>query len=61
MKPTKQFNAELPKNLIKKVEIFTSTHDFKSIKEATEMLLEVGLEVCEEKLKKQKLHAKKDV
>lgn len=49
-----QFNVMLPKSTIKKINIFTINHSIKSVKEAATLLLEVGLEVCEEKMKNKK-------
>lgn len=53
-KEESQFNVMLSNSLIKQINIFTLNHGIKSVKEAAALLLEVGLEVCEEKMKKKK-------
>jgi len=53
-KDTKQLNVELPVDLIEKIEAFYVRHKrkkFRSQKEAVAMLIEVGIEICNEKLK----------
>jgi len=49
-KQTEQFNVTIPLSLVKRIEKFMFNYEMTK-KETAEMILEVGIEICEQKMK----------